>query len=141
MIRNLLNRFFKAEFIGGPGYMRRWHLLVIASLIEVYLHRFQSGDGSRDAHDHPWLVNITIVLRGAYNEELPVDEDFFESQIKRRRAGRVCVRFGKAVHRIPDADPGTWTLFIGLFRWRNWGFYPGGRFMTKDAYKALRANN
>ena len=130
-----ISRLLKSAIIGGPDYMKRWFIIVLAPLIEIYVHRFNGPDAGRDTHDHPWLMNVTIVLRGEYEEyevrTMPGMVRVFRK--KTRRAGRVYVRFGRAEHRIESVAPGTYTLFIGLGRWREWGFYSReGRFTPSE---------
>jgi hypothetical protein len=128
----IIDRFFKKQQIGPPGYMTRWFLLVLGPLVEVYLHRIDSADAGRDSHDHPWLLNISVLLKGGYIEG-QYKQGFC---IDRFPCPRVAIRFGRSEHRFASVEPGTFTLFIGLVRWRAWGFYkPNGAFIPNDIYK------
>jgi len=131
-IIKVLSAIAKRQRVGPPGYMTRWFLLTIAPLIEVYVHRFEGGDQGRDSHDHPWLLNITIVLKGEYLEES------YEYGL---RTGSHWVeygalRLGRAEHRIVETEGETWTIFVGIGRWRDWGFWNRrGDFTPNDQHK------
>lgn len=141
----MLDLFLVSRRIGPPGYMKRWHVLTLGPLVEVYLHRFEGADPDRNMHDHPWLANLTIVLSGGYTEVRPchkVDRLLPEiTGTEHRMITRGSVRLGRAIHTIaklwPTRDDGAvWTLFIGLGRWRVWGFYPrAGGFVPYSRYK------
>lgn len=119
--------------IGGPArpYLRRWWVLPRNPVFNIYLHEFLRSDDDRALHTHPWLFNMSVLLRGGYREWLPggaVD----------RRAGAVKFRWGAAAHRVELFRPALvvgngqprpigppvpcWTLFITGPRVRQWGF-------------------
>lgn len=127
-----MTRLFKRQQIGGSGYMRRYFLLVLGPLLEVYLHRFAGEDPAERAHCHPWLFNLTIVLKGSYVEErIKFNGPMFASEHLYRRVRWLCLRRGRSIHRIVKVEPGTYTLFFGFIRWRDWGFYDqNGRFTS-----------
>lgn len=138
MIEHLLDRFCIRKRIGPPGYMIRWFLLVLGPLAEIYIHRFRGPDLQRDSHTHPWLINISIVLKGSYIEEVYHEGEF----VKRQRTQWLRVRFFGGEHRIKELESlECWTLFIGLLRYRDWGFYtPEGKFIPNDAYKGATSD-
>jgi hypothetical protein len=140
--------------IGGEmrPYLKRWFVLPRNRLFNVYLHLFVRSDDDRALHDHPWLFNASLLLRGTY-----IEHTIKAGGIRRRQflgQGECKVRFGAAPHRIqllpivgasevlalhPYADPSTgragvhvtddrpcrscWTLFITGPVVRRWGFH------------------
>lgn len=110
--------------IGGPArpYLRRWWVIARNWLMNLYLHEFRRSDDDRALHDHPWLFNVSILLRGKYLEHT-------KRGVKLLQAPEVKFRFGPAPHRIElfnDRDTGEpipcWSLFITGPRVREWGF-------------------
>jgi hypothetical protein len=127
--------------IGGAErpYLRRWWLLPRNPVLNVYLHQFLRSDDDRALHSHPWLFNVSWLLRGGYVEHTP-------GGMHKRMAGAVKFRWGSAWHRvqllraaIASGYTGTprpfgpelpcWTLFITGPRVRSWGFDCDGRFV------------
>lgn len=111
--------------IGGPArpYLRRWWIIPRNRLFNIYLHEFKRSDDDRALHDHPWLFNISLLLRGKYLEHT-------KRGVQLLQAPAVKFRFGPAPHRIElfnDHDTGEpipcWTLFITGPRVREWGFH------------------
>lgn len=98
------------------------------------VHRTERSDSDRHLHDHPWL-NISVILRGWYYEEVPFwgDEARLASMTPgremvrslRRSTGDVVSRLAEARHRLVIPDGGQcYSLFI-MGPWRQvWGFYP-----------------
>lgn len=84
-------------------------------LINAYLHQFWRSDDDRALHTHPWLFNISILLRGTYLEHTA-------KGVRRREAGDIVFRWGAAAHRIELTDGPVWTLFITGPKVREWGF-------------------
>ena len=111
--------------IGGSvrPYLRRWFRIARNAITNIYVHEFRRSDDDRALHDHPWLFNLSILLRGSYLEHTP-DGVFLH------KAGQWKFRWWAAPHRVELlADPATgepipcWTLFITGPRVRQWGFY------------------
>ena len=99
-------------------YMERWHVLPRNSWFNIYLHHFLHSDEDEALHDHPYLWNISLLLRGNYLEHLP------GGRVKLRRSPRLVFRWGRATHRIElIAEAPVWTLFLTGPRVREWGFY------------------
>lgn len=100
-----------------------------------YLHRFVSADAERHMHNHPF-DGLSFVLSGSYQEEVAVDIcPYAGASGCVTKSGRV--RWFNRIpsthfHRISDAEPGTWTLFVvgpritvdcGMaLRLKGWGF-------------------
>lgn len=128
------------DFIIGEDdpYLLRWFIIPRNRLFNIYLHKFVRSDDDRALHDHPWLFNISILLKGSYVEHTPEGNEIV------RKAGDIKGRWGKAPHRIelerkrqwykPHLYPyhmrkeiPVWTLFITGPKIREWGFYcPNG---------------
>jgi len=123
--------------IGGSErpYMLRWWILPRNPLFNIYLHRFLRSDDDRALHDHPWLFNCSILLKGDYIEHVPANKSGWpvDMTIKKipRHAGALYFRFGPAPHRVqlyknPHSEKEelpVWTIFITGPRIREWGFY------------------
>lgn len=109
--------------IGGPQrpYLRRWWTLPRNRLFNVYLHQFLRSDDDRALHDHPWLFNASLILRGSYTEETIAAGGIRVRTV--RGAGSVKLRFGPAPHRVELHEGPCWTLFITGPRVREWGFH------------------
>ncbi|MBM7424956.1 hypothetical protein HNR64_003293 [Spongiibacter marinus] len=98
----------------------------------VYLHRFVDADRDEETHDHPFNA-VAVCLAGWYKEERLVSADTGEKGgvvMRRRkvRPGSVNVIKGGGLgvgdfHRIVDARPETWTLFVVGPRRSSWGFF------------------
>lgn len=106
--------------IGGhqDPYVRRWWLIPRNRIQNAYLHQFLRSDDDRALHTHPWLWNVSILLRGRYREwfgEGP--NDYVE-----RQAPAFKFRWGPAPHRIELTHGPVWTLFLTGPRIRQWGF-------------------
>jgi hypothetical protein len=117
--------------IGGTAdpYLLRWWLLPRNTVFNVYLHCFLRSDDDRALHDHPWLFNASVLLRGGYREWVGTGAtDFID-----RFAGAFKFRWGPAPHRVELRDGNCWTLFITGPRVREWGFLcPQGWVHWKD---------
>ncbi|WKT59126.1 hypothetical protein Q2E61_09315 [Microbulbifer thermotolerans] len=98
----------------GP-YLERYYLGRLFG-VTFYLHRFVSSDSERHLHNHPWEWGGSVILTGSYIEERAVDlcptagpAGCATEMVRRRWFNRVD---GNTIHRIHDAEPGTWTLFF-----------------------------
>ncbi|WP_373087099.1 hypothetical protein [Zhongshania sp.] len=109
----------------GTDYLRRWHVLPRNWLFNVYLHHVTGNDPDINLHDHPWLFNYSIVLRGEILEEMPDGERVLPT-------GTLTARLGRAPHRLLLQSPDSLTLFITGPKIRRWGFYtPSGWVCSK----------
>lgn len=124
--------------IGGRDdpYLQRWWVIPRNPFFNVYLHQFLRSDDDRALHTHPWLFNVSKLLRGSYLEH--TDDSPPAGYL--RGGGDTVYRWGAAPHRVelrPDAD-GTgltpaWTLFVTGPKVREWGFLcPQGFVHWKD---------
>ena len=93
--------------------------------LNVYIHNFLRSDEERALHNHPWLWNISLIIRGSYIEHMPGGES------KLRKSFRPVFRLGHTPHRVqllPASDGksgvrAVWTLFIIGPKVRDWGFF------------------
>ncbi|TLS67499.1 hypothetical protein FE236_11530 [Mariprofundus erugo] len=114
-------RLIKVE---GQPYLERYY---VGSLFgfTAFLHRFIAADGDREVHDHPWRIAMSIVLSGSYREEWVrhinlLDQAGWTAKMRHVRWFNWIP--GHRFHRIADAEPETWTLFIHGKRTKGWGF-------------------
>lgn len=130
-------------YIGGREnpYLLRWYVIPKNPVFNIYLHNFRRSDDDRALHDHPWLFNVSILLKGEYFEHVPADKKRWPEDLstvrKHRRPGAVYFRPSRAPHRVElprfalEDRKGNynmkeipcWTLFITGPRVREWGFY------------------
>lgn len=100
----------------GAPYLIRWYLVPKNRFVNAYVHLFMRSDVDRELHDHPWLANLSVVLRGCYMEHTPHGEEL-------RTPKRWVFRWGASPHRIELQGTPVWTLFITGPHVREWGFY------------------
>lgn len=114
-------------YVEDRPYLERYYMGKFFNHI-VYLHRFVSSDRERHIHNHPWKKGYTWIVLGRYREESLVDlcpqageSGCLTKMATRRWFGRVD---GNTFHRIHDAVPGTWTLFVHspFLKEKGWGF-------------------
>jgi hypothetical protein len=120
--------------IGGANdpYLLRWFLIPRNPLFNAYLHNFWRSDDDRARHTHPWLCNLSVLLRGRYREWFgDGPTDYVD-----RTAPALKFRWGAAPHRIELIDGPVWTLFLTGPRVREWGFLCPGRFVHWKAFTA-----
>jgi hypothetical protein len=113
--------------IGGMvrPYLLRWWVIPRNRVYNMYLHCFKRSDDDRARHTHPWLFNISWILRGQYREWYGDGPNDYVD----RRAGSIKFRLGAAPHRVELTHGDCWTLFITGPRVREWGFLCGARFV------------
>jgi len=122
-------------------YLLRWYIIPRNNYFNIYLHKFLKSDDDRALHDHPWLFNASILLKGNYAEYTFQSVGYTFLKSRSRFAGRLSgfrFRWGKEPHRIKLIPSGklkwgkiveqpVWTLFITGPIVRQWGFYcPNG---------------
>lgn len=109
---NLPVRLIQLE--SGP-YLERYYLGELFGAT-FYLHRFVSSDSERRFHNHPWRWGRSLVLCGAYIEEVVTDlcpHAGPSGCLIEARSVRWWNRVnGNHFHRISKAESGTWTLFF-----------------------------
>lgn len=118
----------------NPTYWR-YYVIPQNPIFNIYVHRFLKDD-SQHMHTHR-MFNITITLQGTYFEErfdyrpvegLPLPGTHFEL-VKPRRP---LLRWASTPHRVRlrrDSEGmilPMWSLFIGMPRFWNWGFWCPG---------------
>lgn len=136
-------------------YLLRWWIIPRNRFFNIYLHKFLRSDDDRALHDHPWLWNISILLKGNYREYTFLSQGYTFLKSTSRFAGSLSgfrFRWGKAPHRVKlitaiDFDHymteiPVWTLFITGPVVRDWGFYcPKGWRVWWDFTKATEGGN
>lgn len=115
----------------GDNYLSRWHILPKNRLFNVYLHHVRGDDPDMNLHDHPWLFNFSIVLRGDIEETLP-------GGMRLLQRGSITARMSRAPHRLALRSPDSLTLFITGPKIRDWGFYTDSGWVPSSQY--LRAD-
>lgn len=100
----------------GEQYLSRWHVLPKNPLFNIYLHHVQGDDPDTHLHDHPWLFNCSIVLRGEIDETLP-------KRSRLLKEGSATGRISRAPHRLDLRSKDSLTLFLTGPKIRRWGFY------------------
>lgn len=113
-------------------YLKRWWVIPRNPLFNIYLHHITASDDDRALHDHPW-PNVTIVLRGGYQEvvpmrqrQLPAWDHAGATRTHARTEGQCITRLRPSMrHRLVVApgSVGAWTLFITGPVMHRWGFY------------------
>lgn len=151
---------------GQHVYMGRWRLFNaypgaygdhpqprhIPWLPSVRIHHICRADQDRDLHDHPWNAR-TIVLRGWYREERPLEQCSLRECRKHdgsamsqggirlrfeRRAGYTGRLLFGQYHRISEvSEGGVWTLFITGRKRGTWGFMVNGKKVPWRTYLGL----
>lgn len=110
--------------VGGweRPYLLRWWLVKRNKVANAYLHKFFRSDDDRAHHDHPWLFNITIMVKGRYLEHTIRKGGVHV--VKEYKAGSVRFRWGGSPHRI-EILPGETavTVFLTGPIVRMWGFH------------------
>lgn len=115
----------------GEPYLRRWYLLRTRP-VAVFVHQFLRSDEDRALHDHPWWY-LVIPIRRGYRE--------WTEAGCRRVWPLIGTRLRPARHRhrveLIDGRP-AWSIFVRFRRVREWGFWPGGRWVH---WKQWHINN
>ncbi len=109
--------------IGGANdpYLLRWWLIPRNRVVNAYLHCFKRSDDDRAHHDHPWLFNFSVILRGEYTEHTILPGGVVKRTV--RKAGSIKFRWGASPHRVELHAGDCWTLFMTGPVVRQWGFY------------------
>lgn len=105
----------------GQPYLERY-LVGRLGPLTCYLHRFVSGDGDAEMHDHPWRA-LSVVLTGGYVECRGWLDGHAGVTWRLRRAHRVNWLSPGSIHKIAAVEPETWTLFVHGRRRKGWGFF------------------
>ncbi|MEX1665571.1 hypothetical protein [Zhongshania arctica] len=117
----------------GTDYLTRWYVMPRNRLFNVYLHHVTGDDPDINLHDHPWVFNSSIVLRGRILEEMPGRDRVLET-------GSFTTRLGRAPHRLLLNTPDSLTLFITGPKIRKWGFYTPSGWINSKAYLRVDGN-
>lgn len=111
----------------GENYLRRWHVVPKNPLFNMYLHHVTGDDPDTNLHDHPWLFNYSLVLRGKIREEMP-------KNTRTLVEGTLTFRGGAAPHRLMLESPDSLTLFITGPKIRRWGFHTPKGWVNSKGY-------
>ena len=116
--------------VGSPSdpLLDRYFVIPRNRFFNVYLHHFCHSDVG-GLHDHR-MACVSIILQGHYYEERFVSRPVAGRPLPATRKFvleryRPLFRLPSTPHRVvlePHAAP-VWSLFIGLPRVRNWGFW------------------
>lgn len=117
----------------GERYLTRWHVIPKNRLFNLYLHHVQADDPDTHLHDHPWLFNLSVVLRGKIDETMPEGHRLL-------REGSVTARMSRAPHRLALQSPDSLTLFVTGPKIRHWGFYTESGWVDSREYLAADGN-
>jgi hypothetical protein len=123
-------------------YLTRYYIVPNNEYLNVYLHNIHRSDMDNELHDHPW-DSVSILLKGFYLEEVPLDYDKWINQGNRdtvihiRDTWKPVFRSATTIHKIKLRDQagnisgsstegraeGIWTLFITGPVVRQWSFW------------------
>ncbi|QQD18034.1 hypothetical protein I6N98_17090 [Spongiibacter nanhainus] len=117
----------------GEQYLTRWHIIPKNPLFNIYLHHVEGSDPDTHLHDHPWLFNCSIVLRGQMKE-------FLTRRSRPLTAGHLTARMGRAPHRLVLETPDCVTVFVTGPKCRRWGFYTEEGWVASNDYLSGEGN-
>jgi len=148
----LIERSAENPYFNLEGYMDRSWIIDKSTILPftARVHKIKRSDLDRHMHDHPgW--NISVILRNAYKEVMPVDKveictttahpkDMEVNNLSRslgcsenvyvklRKPGDIIFRRATDRHKIVivDDDQPVWTLFIMQKKATWWGYYVPG---------------
>lgn len=147
-----------SDLISGDSYLLRWYVtpwktwslrhpvrrdtsLDVGTYapLNVYLHRIECSDDDRALHDRPWF-SLSVILKGGYDEVVPVDraDPAGEAPRLRRIPGDVTLRRPSSAHRLELIEGYCVSLFLMGPKFRIWGFCcrwgwrPGQDFVGDD---------
>lgn len=108
----------------GVPFLRRWMLAL--GPLRIYLHHFQGDDPREALHSHPFS-GVSLILRGAYVEELIRPTQWTEAHSIREYRAPALNRIHRGDYHHTTMAPGCrscWTLLLAWqpHRWRRWGF-------------------
>lgn len=106
---------------GDPPYLERWYVVPRNPIFNVCLHFFSRSDEDRALHDHPWLWNCSVVIKGRLIEHTIAAGGVQGAKL--RVPGDVVFRIGGSPHRLEICTAFAWTLFITGPKFRTWGFH------------------
>lgn len=126
----------------GDVYLRRW-MVLRSENINVYLHCFERSDEDRCLHCHPWPFLSLILWRGYWehteevapcilpHQKVRPSPMLYSIPVKKRKwPGMILWRPATWKHRVELVSKNrSWTLVVRFNRTREWGFYPGGKFV------------
>lgn len=107
-------------------YMKRWVLIPKNRFLNIFLHVFLRDDDDRALHCHPWIWNLSYILKNCYYEHTIAAGGVHHRDIIAE--GQWKFRLGTAAHRV-ELCTGLCavSLFITGPTYRMWGFHcPNG---------------
>lgn len=122
----------------GDEYLLRWYLIPRNRFFNIYLHKFLRSDQDFALHDHPWLFNASLILKGSYVEHYPAADKVKLLGLREAcrfpamrflNAGDFRFRWGRSFHRVElwpsyhgdELEP-VWTIFVTGPVVHKWGF-------------------
>lgn len=155
MIENLLDKILKKRVIINcehDPYLHRWFLWK-GERLGIYIHKFVRSDEDRCLHCHPWSFIVIPIWRGyiEHSESLRQSGEIYEGFHRvypiigtRFRKGTFRHRvelFNDLISQITEYLDGSikgtfksplpaWSIFIRFKRFREWGFWPEGKFIS-----------
>ena len=114
LYRLTANRPARLIKLNNKPYLERYFVARLFG-VTLYLHRFVSSDRERHLHNHPWTWSRSLVLSGGYDEEVVLDLTTASASgcvTASRRVKWFNRVDGSHFHRIANAAPHTWTLFM-----------------------------
>ena len=129
--------------VNNEPYLERYYVFLKDRTwfpFNVFLHKFLKSDPD-EVHDHPWNY-ATLILKGGYWEWIPQFNnkgEKFGEIAHWRGAGHFRVCGAKSYHRIEiEPDVETWTLFMPMWKRRDWGFWTHKGWVQHEQYLQSR---
>jgi hypothetical protein len=144
LLEHLGRRRIIMDRLDNEPYLERYYVFLKDRTwfpFNIFLHKFLKSDPDV-VHDHPWHY-ATLILKGGYWEWIP-QFDKNGTRIceiaKWRRPGHFRVCHAHSLHRI-EIDPNieTWTLFMPMWKKREWGFLTHRGWMPHNEYLNSRS--
>jgi hypothetical protein len=149
--RAMRTPYFHITHEDGAPYMDRSWLLRVGGSDEIgcepakhpwvsaRVHHIRSSDWPTP-HDHPWPM-IILILRGGYDEIVPITRDGVVLARRRYRAGSLRFVRAESWHYLELVDgEDAWTLVLTLPKRQSWGFLVNGVKVPWRQYLAERAS-
>lgn len=128
-------RFSKpCDEVVRPEYLYRWYATPKNKLLSIYLHLFIGDDDDRALHDHPG-PNLSIMLQGCMLEHMD------GGKLRNLHKGDIIFRTATHRHRLTMVSDEAITLFIMGPKYREWGFWPEGKFVHWKDFIDPRENS
>lgn len=105
----------------GVPYLVQWRVFR-SRFFSLYVHKILCSDVDLDLHTHPYRYVWSLKLKGSYLEQT------LEGLRHPHRLDWV-----RSPHRIASVVDGpVWSIFIGFFKQKTWGFLRDGKIVPAD---------